>query len=50
MTRLINSATLAALESDSFNIATLVQIDFSSAIPRYLALGILAQTLLVLVM
>ena len=32
MTRLINSATLAALESDSFNIATLVQIDFSSAI------------------
>ena len=32
MTRLINSATLAALESDSFNIATLVQIDFSSTI------------------
>ena len=32
MTRLINSATLAALETDSFNIATLVQIDFSSAI------------------
>ena len=32
MTRLINSATLAALESDSFNIATLVQIDFSSVL------------------
>lgn len=32
MTRLINSATLAALETDSFNIATLVQIDFASTI------------------
>lgn len=32
MTRLINSATLAALESDSFNIATLVQIDFSTVL------------------
>jgi hypothetical protein len=32
MTRLINSATLAALETDSFNSATLVQIDFSSTI------------------
>jgi len=32
MTRLINAATLAALESDSFNIATLVQIDFSSVL------------------
>ena len=32
MTRLINSATLSALESDNFNIATLVQIDFSTVV------------------
>jgi len=32
MTRIINSATLSALESDNFNIATLVQINFSSVI------------------
>jgi len=32
MTRIINSATLSALESDNFNIATLVQINFSAVI------------------
>ena len=32
MTRTINSATIAALESDSFNIATLVQLNFSSVL------------------